>query len=111
MPAAKRACLAVFSTILLVLVISLAAPAPTRAQSADVYQSWIHANAKDCCPHDRCFPVVAAPGDRRWNVLGFKSAPALGSERRWPFQAIYGCAYRDSPETIRCLFVPPPEAS
>ena len=84
---------------------------PLRAQDRDFYQQWIHVNAKDCCPHDRCFPVIATPGDSRWNVMGYKAAPRLGGERRWPFQTIYGCAYPSSPETIRCLFMPPPEAS
>lgn len=85
---------------------------PLGAQERGFYQAWIHANAKECCPHDRCFPVVAAPGAwNRWDVKGYRSAVPLGGERRWPFKVMYGCAYAGSSDTIRCLFVPVPEAS
>lgn len=93
------------------LIAWLASPLIARAQQRDFLQQWIHTNAKDCCPHDRCFPVIAAPGERHWNVMGYKTAPRLGHERRWPFDRTYGCAYPSSPEVIRCLFVPAPEAS
>lgn len=85
---------------------------PAGAQDRAFYQAWIHANAKECCPHDRCFPVTAAPGAwNRWDVKGYRSAVPLGGERRWPFKETYGCAYAGSADTIRCLFVPVPEAS
>lgn len=84
---------------------------PSWGQERDFYQAWIHANAKECCPHDRCFPVIVAPGSPYWNVLGFKSQVPMGRERRWPFERTYGCAYAAMPDVIRCLFMPPPEAS
>lgn len=95
----------------------LALPVPASAQSSppasdrDAFQQWIHANAKDCCPHDRCFPVIAAPGPRYWSILGFRSAVPMGNERRWPFDRTYGCEYALRPGIIFCLFVPPQEQS
>lgn len=94
-----------------VLALLALACAPASARAQDLYQAWIHANAKECCPHDRCFPVIAVHDGRRWSVMGFKSDVPLGGERRWPFQVTYGCAYAGSADTIRCLFVPVPEAS
>lgn len=82
-----------------------------RAQSLEEGRAWIHANAKDCCPHDRCFPVEADPGMTWWIVWGFKSQVRMGRERRWPFEKSFGCAYAHDPGTIRCLFVPTPEQS
>lgn len=93
--------------------IALARAFPAAGQDAAVRerQAWIHANAKECCPHDRCFPVTAAPARPFWRVEGFRSAVPLGAERRWPFRETFGCAYAGSADTIRCLFVPTPEQS
>lgn len=96
------------------LALSLAAAFPAKAQDRRdllLRQQWIHENAKDCCPHDRCFPVKAVPSIHFWNVDGFKSLVPLGKERAWPFVETFGCAYADAPKVIRCLFRPPPEAS
>lgn len=74
-------------------------------------QQWIHDNAKECCPHNRCFPVTARPSIHFWDVHGFKSVVPLGKERAWPFVETFGCAYETDKGTIRCLFRPVPEAS
>jgi hypothetical protein len=97
----------------LVLLAFLLWPFVARAQDAETLrrQQWIHDNAKDCCPHNRCFPVTARPSVIFWDVLGFRSYVRIGAERRWPFEETFGCAYATSPDTIRCLFRPPPEAS
>lgn len=100
---------AILVAILAALVLARAFPA--AGQERDALRQWIHDNAKECCPHDRCFPVTAAPARPFWQVEGFKSAVPLGGERRWPFARTYGCAYAGSADTIRCLFVPTPEQS
>ena len=74
-------------------------------------QQWIHNNAKECCPHNRCFPVTARPSIYFWDVDGYRSVVPIGKEHSWPFTETFGCAYEISPGTIRCLFRPPPEAS
>lgn len=81
------------------------------AHAQDAQQAFIHAFHKDCCPHNRCFPVNASPSIHFWSVEGFKSLVPLGQERYWHFKETYGCAYEHDPATIRCLFRPPPEAS
>ena len=78
---------------------------------ADERQDWIHEFHKDCCPHNRCFPVKAEPSLHFWNVEGYHSIVPLGHERRWHFRETYGCAYETAPTVIRCLFRPAPEAS
>jgi len=85
--------------------------APARAQSPEEGRAWIHANGRDCCPHQFCKPVGADPGVTFWIVWGHRSAVRMGEERRWPFAQTWGCAYPHDPETIRCLFVPPQEQS
>ncbi len=87
--------------------------APAFAQDRELVrrQQWIHDNAKECCPHNRCFPVTARPSIHFWDVDGFKSVVPIGKERAWPFTETFGCAYETDKGTIRCLFRPPPEAS
>lgn len=78
---------------------------------ADERQDFIHRFHRDCCPHDRCFPVKAAPSIHFWDVEGFRSVVPLGKERYWHFKETYGCAYPHDAGTVRCLFMPAPEAS
>ena len=82
-----------------------------RAQSLAEGRAWIHVNQSGCCPHDRCFPVEADVGQGFWIIWGYKSDVRLGREVRWPFAKTWGCAYAHDPQTIRCLFIPAPDAS
>ncbi len=93
---------------LLICLAIVFAPALARA---DEQQDFIHQFHKDCCPHNRCFPVKAVPSLHFWDVEGFRSYVPLGKERRWHFKETYGCAYENTPLQIRCLFMPAPEAS
>lgn len=95
------------------VAVALARALPAVGQERELLlrQQWIHDNAKDCCPHNRCFPVTARPSIHFWDVLGFKSVVPIGKERGWPFTETFGCAYEHDKGTIRCLFRPPPEAS
>lgn len=101
-----RIVLAILSAIGAAAALALAFPA-----RADEQQDFIHRFHKDCCPHNRCFPVTARPSIHFWNVEGYRSVVPLGRERYWHFKETYGCAYAHDSGTIRCLFRPPPEAS
>lgn len=102
----------ILAGLALTYALSRAFPAAGQDAATLERQAWIHANAKECCPHDRCFAVKAAPGAwNRWDVEGYRSAVPLGGERRWPYRETFGCAYAGSPDVIRCLFVPTPEQS
>lgn len=93
------------------LLVLLAPTSHAQDRELLLRQQWIHDNAKDCCPHNRCFPVTARPSIHFWDVLGFKSVVPIGKEKSWPFTETFGCAYEHDKGTIRCLFRPPPEAS
>lgn len=108
-----RTALPVFLAWVLALALALVLAGQARAQDPELLrrQQWIHDNAKDCCPHNRCFPIKAVPSIYFWDVEGFRSYVPLGKERHWPFKETFGCAYETSPLQIRCVFVPRPEAS
>lgn len=87
--------------------------APVRAQTLEEGRAWIHANGRDCCPHENCFPAPQATlGAEGWRVPGLAGTLNPFAARTWPFAQTWACYYPHDPaKTLTCIFAPPPEAS
>ena len=121
MPAHKRTCLTVFAWIFATLALLLAIAGAAAAQSppADVppsaevleRQAWIHANGRDCCPHDNCHPAPGAElTPEGWRAPGLAGRVPSEKAKPWPFKETYACHYKGT-RALSCIFRKVPDGS
>ena len=87
--------------------------AAAHGQTLEEGRAWIHANGRDCCPHQNCFPAPGATlSAEGWHVPGLTGRLHPFAGRAWPFPSVWACYYPHDPaKTLRCVFHPHPETS